>query len=81
MNLSPDWVQILKTSGWETLHWSEIGNPRAKIQIRTQDVTPRVIAPFFIQILRTFEKMLEEGALVVIDGARARARILPFSGS
>ena len=29
MNLSPDWVVVLKEAGWEANHWSKIGNPRA----------------------------------------------------
>ena len=29
MNLSPDWVNILSTHGWASVHWSAIGDPRA----------------------------------------------------
>ncbi len=29
MNLSPDWVDVLIENGFEALHWSTIGNPRA----------------------------------------------------
>jgi len=29
MNLSPDWVNILIENGFEAMHWSTIGNPRA----------------------------------------------------
>jgi predicted nuclease of predicted toxin-antitoxin system len=29
MNLSPDWVPILRTVGIEAIHWSTIGDPRA----------------------------------------------------
>ena len=29
MNLSPDWVSVLKTHGWSAVHWSTVGNPRA----------------------------------------------------
>lgn len=25
MNLSPDWVPLLKTHGWEAVHWSSLG--------------------------------------------------------
>ncbi len=28
MNLSPDWVPILKRHGWSAVHWSTIGDPR-----------------------------------------------------
>ena len=29
MNLSPDWVPVLKTHGWSAVHWSSVGDPRA----------------------------------------------------
>ena len=29
MNLSPDWVAVLEQAGWETVHWSSVGNLRA----------------------------------------------------
>ena len=29
MNLSPRWVEILQSEGWDSVHWSEIGRPDA----------------------------------------------------
>ncbi len=29
MNLSPDWVEVLKDAGWESVHWSTVGDMRA----------------------------------------------------
>lgn len=29
MNLSPDWVPVLKAAGFDSVHWSRIGNPKA----------------------------------------------------
>ena len=29
MNLSPDWVSLLKGNGWSAVHWSTVGDPRA----------------------------------------------------
>jgi predicted nuclease of predicted toxin-antitoxin system len=29
MNLPPDWIRVLEKYGWECVHWSEIGDPRA----------------------------------------------------
>lgn len=29
MNLSPDWVKVLKRAGWEAVHWSTVGDMRA----------------------------------------------------
>ncbi len=27
MNLSPQWVPVLRKHGWQAVHWSTIGNP------------------------------------------------------
>lgn len=29
MNLTPDWVSIIRSGGYEAVHWSLVGNPRA----------------------------------------------------
>ena len=29
MNLSPDWVAVLQRHGWDAVHWSSTGDPRA----------------------------------------------------
>ena len=29
MNLSPEWVPTLQEQGWDALHWSTVGDPRA----------------------------------------------------
>jgi predicted nuclease of predicted toxin-antitoxin system len=29
MNLSPTWVEVLRTMGFEAIHWSSVGDPRA----------------------------------------------------
>ena len=114
MNLSPDWVAVLKQSDWEAVHWSTVGNPRAAdseimtwakqngcvvfthdldfgtilaltqaegpsvIQVRTQDVTPTAIGKLVVNALRQFQPQLEKGALIVLDEANARARVLPL---
>lgn len=113
MNLSPRWIEILVEQGWETVHWSSVGDARdsdrsimawardnghvvvthdldfgallaassaekpSVIQVRIRDVMPQSMAPILIDALRRFEKELDEGALVVIDPAHARVRILP----
>ena len=114
MNLSPDWVAVLKAAGWEAVHWSKVGNLRAAdseimawakqnghivfthdldfgsllaltqaegpsvIQVRTQDVTPMAMGKLVTDALRQFQPDLEKGALIVLDEARARARVLPL---
>ena len=32
MNLAPDWVPLLSRHGWQTVHWSNIGDPSAADQ-------------------------------------------------
>lgn len=32
MNLSPRWVAFLTQAGWEAVHWSTVGDPRATDQ-------------------------------------------------
>lgn len=114
MNLSPDWVAVLEQAGWETVHWSSVGNLRATdseimawakqngcvvfthdldfgtvlaltqaegpsvIQVRTQDVTPSAIGKLVVNALRQFQSQIEKGALIVLDEANARARVLPL---
>jgi len=29
MNLSPDWVEVFGCHGWQALHWTSVGDPRA----------------------------------------------------
>jgi len=48
------------------------------IQVRTQDVAPLAIGKLVINALRQFQQELEKGALIVLDEAHARARILPL---
>lgn len=115
MNLSPDWVQALANAGFEAIHWSTVGDPRASdrtimdwarvngyvvfthdldfgallaaaktaspsvIQVRTQDVLPATLEPLVTAALRQFEPQLEAGALITIDQARSRVRILPIN--
>jgi len=67
----------------EDLDFSElIALTKAKepsiIQIRTQDNLPDVAGDFVLTALKRFTPELENGAIIVIDKARARARILPF---
>ncbi len=114
MNLSPDWVAVFERQGWQALHWSTVGDPRASdsvimewaringyvvfthdldlgallattraqgpsvIQVRTQDIMPQSLGGRLVQVLRQYESSLEKGALVTVDEAKSRVRILPF---
>ncbi len=48
------------------------------LQVRAQDIVPTALAPTVVVALRRFEDELGSGALVTVDPARARARVLPF---
>lgn len=114
MNLSPDWVAAFAAENIESVHWSTVGDPRAKdveiigyarsnayivfthdldfgtilvlthaagpsvIQVRTQDILPSSLAATVISVVQKNESALGKGALIVVDEARARVRILPL---
>jgi predicted nuclease of predicted toxin-antitoxin system len=114
MNLSPAWCRALEDAGFESSHWSNVGDPRASdatimtwarehayivlthdldfttllattsaagpsvLQVRAQDVTPAYLAPLVVRAIRAYVADLEQGALVTIDEAGARARVLPL---
>ena len=49
------------------------------LQLRSQNILPQHSGKLVLSILKQFEKVLTEGALVTVDDKRARARILPIS--
>ena len=48
------------------------------IQVRTQDILPSSLANTLISVVQNNEPALDQGALIVVDEARARVRILPL---
>lgn len=48
------------------------------IQVRSQDVSPAHLEKAVIDVLRTYESLLEAKALIVLDEGRSRVRILPL---
>ncbi|MFO0916659.1 MAG: DUF5615 family PIN-like protein [Pirellulales bacterium] len=49
------------------------------VQVRTQDVRPASLAPTLIPVLQEFETELLAGALLVVDEAKSRIRLLPLA--
>jgi predicted nuclease of predicted toxin-antitoxin system len=49
------------------------------IQVRTQDVMPRALKARVLQILQEHARSLDKGALITVDEAKFRVRLLPFS--
>jgi predicted nuclease of predicted toxin-antitoxin system len=48
------------------------------IQVRSEDVLPASIGPVVLRALRQQEKVLKTGALLVVDPAGFRVRLLPI---
>ncbi len=114
MNLSVEWVPLLRRAGYSASHWSEVGDPRAAdsaimawaslhrsivfthdldfgtalalthaqgpsvIQIRSQNVLPERVGPLVLAVLKRYETELTAGALVVVEEAKSRVRVLPL---
>lgn len=49
------------------------------VQIRAQDVLPSHLEGLLVRILQQYEQTLEAGALIVVNEAKSRVRILPLS--
>jgi len=49
------------------------------VQIRTQDILPVATETLLTGILTRYQAELSAGALVVVNRARARVRVLPIS--
>jgi predicted nuclease of predicted toxin-antitoxin system len=48
------------------------------IQVRAQDVSPAHLGPLLVAALRAHGEALERGALLNVDEAKSRVRILPI---
>ena len=48
------------------------------IQVRAQQVLPEHMGPTVLAALRQYERELSAGALVVIEPAKSRVRVLPL---
>ena len=55
------------------------GEGPSVLQVRTQDVTPDHLEGLIINVLTQYAALLDKGALVIIDEAKSRARVLPLT--
>jgi predicted nuclease of predicted toxin-antitoxin system len=114
VGLPPAWVSVFTKHGWPAVHWSSVGDPRAKdsvvmawarehgrvvfthdldfgtllaltrangpsvIQLRAQDVLPDHLEGIVAATIRRYESHLRDGALVTVDEARGKVRMLPI---
>ncbi len=49
------------------------------IQLRAADLRPEALAPILIETVRQLSSELESGALVTLESARNRVRLLPLT--
>jgi predicted nuclease of predicted toxin-antitoxin system len=80
MRLARDqgWVVFTHDLDFGTLlAHAQSGKPSV-FQVRARDVTPDHLGPLVIKTLRQFSAELEAGALVTVDEARQRVRLLPL---
>jgi predicted nuclease of predicted toxin-antitoxin system len=56
---------------------TQAGRPSV-FQVRSQDVSPGHLGALVVRTLRQFSQELEAGALVSVDEARQRVRLLPL---
>jgi len=74
-----DWVVFTHDLDFGSiLAHTQAGKPSV-FQVRARDVTPGHLGSLVIQTLRQFTKELETGALVSVDEARQRVRLLPLA--
>jgi predicted nuclease of predicted toxin-antitoxin system len=62
MNISPVWITVLESHGWETIHWSEVGDIRAT----DSEIMSWALANDFI----VFTHDLDFGALLAVTQAQ-----------
>jgi predicted nuclease of predicted toxin-antitoxin system len=114
MNLGPDRIGFLGSHGHDAVHWSAVGDVRARdeqivawarqnsavvltadldfaailaltgatgpsvVLLRVQDTFPDAVGDMVVVELGAHRTEIETGAIVTIDGAAGRVRILPI---
>ncbi|MBI2303055.1 MAG: DUF5615 family PIN-like protein [Armatimonadetes bacterium] len=68
MNLPPAWCQVLSRAGWETRHWSQVGDPAA------DDLSIAAYAREHHQVLLTSD--LDFTDLLALTGATGPSVVL-----
>jgi predicted nuclease of predicted toxin-antitoxin system len=76
--LSNGYVVFTHDLDFGTILATTQANGPSVIQVRGQDIFPAHLETAIVNALHQFEELLEAGALIVVDEARARARMLPL---
>lgn len=74
MNLPPSWVGFLRQEGFDAVHWSGVGDPRAPDAVIMAWARERDV----VRVLRLRAAEIEQGAVVSIDKVTSRVRVLPI---
>jgi predicted nuclease of predicted toxin-antitoxin system len=75
-----DWVVFTHDLDFGALLAHTRAGKPSVFQVRARDVSPEGLAPLVIRVLRQFSAELESGALVSLDEASQRVRLLPTTG-
>ena len=75
-----DYVVFTHDLDFGTILAATDANSPSVVQIRTQDPTPDCCATLLLDVLKRYMQELSLGALITVDEARARVRLLPLKG-
>ncbi len=78
MNLSVEWVPLLEQAGWHAVHWSGIGDPRPDDATIMAWALEHEHSVFTHDLDSGTPAELSAGALVVVEQAESRVRIVPL---
>ena len=73
-----DYVVLTHDLDFSAILAATHGEKPSVVQIRAEDVNPDAIGTQIIAALRQMESELREGALLTVDPARTRLRLLPL---
>ncbi len=73
-----DYVVLTHDLDFSAILAATHGEKPSVVQVRAEDVSPKVIGPQLTAALRYAAPDLEAGALVTVDPSRTRVRLLPL---
>lgn len=74
-----DWVVFTHDLDFGAILAATKANGPSVIQLRAQDVTPKVMLAVIVSALEGYGHHLTEGALMTVEPHRTRVRILPLA--
>ncbi len=77
--LAHDWTVFTNDLDFGALLAHTRAGKPSVFQVRARDVSPGHLTPLVLQVLRQFQGELASGALVTVDEASQRVRLLPLT--